>query len=88
MGSGGDQGCRFVQRRDVRDRAQAGIAAPRQKLRDRAAVGAARVRVADVGGKEFEEAHARPVPANRNLQYTREQAFEGLRPLAVSEWRK
>jgi hypothetical protein len=37
------------------------IGAPRQKFPDGAAVGSARVRVADVGGEEFQEADARLV---------------------------
>jgi hypothetical protein len=50
-----------MQRRDMRDGGHAGGLAPRQKLCDGAAVGAARVRVADVGGEEFEKARACPV---------------------------
>jgi hypothetical protein len=45
----------------MRDGRYAGDFAPRQKFRHGAAVGAPRVRVADVCGEEFEEARARPV---------------------------
>jgi hypothetical protein len=40
------------------DRRHAGARAPGQEFIGRAGVGAARVRVADVGREEFEEAHA------------------------------
>ena len=40
------------------DRRHAGGRAPGQEFIGSAGIGAARVRVADVGGEEFEEAHA------------------------------
>jgi hypothetical protein len=45
-------------RLDGGDRRHTGIGAPGQKLTGGAGIGAARVRVADVGHEEFEEAHA------------------------------
>ena len=42
----------------ARDRRHAGARAPGQKFLRGAGIGPARVRVADVGGEEFEEAHA------------------------------
>ena len=62
---------RDVQRRDLRQRRHAGVGAPGQKLRDGAAVGAPRVRVADVGGEEFEEADAGGSPAAATRTGTR-----------------
>ena len=48
-----------VQRLHVGDRRDAGALAPGQEFPRRLRVGAARVRVADVGGEEFEEARRR-----------------------------
>ena len=55
-----------VYRLDV-EQAEAGLVAPVEELSDRPVVGAARVRVADVGGEEFDEAAA-GVPAARGDQ--------------------
>jgi hypothetical protein len=48
---------RDVHRLDYGDRGQADARAPSQKFLCGAGIGAARVRVADIGGEEFEEAH-------------------------------
>jgi len=53
--------CCDVHRLHAGDRRHPRARAPRQKFIGRAGVGAARVRVADVGGEEFEEAHASPL---------------------------
>ena len=47
-----------MQRRDVRERRHSGVGTPIEKLGHGAAVGSAGVRVADVGGEEFQEANA------------------------------
>jgi hypothetical protein len=44
-----------MHRLDIKQ-AEASLIAPVEKLRDRPVVGAARVRVTDVGGEEFDEA--------------------------------
>jgi len=49
---------RDVHRLDGGDRRHAGARAPAEKFIGGAGIGPARVRVADVGGEEFEEAHA------------------------------
>ena len=53
-----------VQRCDVGDRRHAFHFLPCQKFPHGAAVGTARVRIEDVSGEEFEEAHARLVAGN------------------------
>jgi hypothetical protein len=50
--------CRDMYRLHRGDRGHAGGGAPRQEFVCRAGIGPARVRVADVSGEEFEEAHA------------------------------
>src|SRR5262249_33106890 len=53
-----DPGC-AVHRLHAGDRWHAGIVAPGQKFLRRPRIGAARVRIADVGREEFEKAHRR-----------------------------
>ena len=48
---------RDMQRLDGGDAGHGRLGAPRQEIRHGAAIGAARVRVADGGGEEFQEAH-------------------------------
>ena len=57
---------RDVERLHPRDRRHLVVITPRQKLRRRAAVGAARVRVADVRREEFQKAHAGTVAGSSN----------------------
>jgi hypothetical protein len=47
-----------VHRLDVGDRSHADAPAPAEEFLCGTGIGPARVRVADVGGKEFEKAHA------------------------------
>src|SRR5438045_377489 len=47
-----------VHRLDGADRRHAGVGAPSEEFIGSAGIGATRVRVADVGREEFEEAHA------------------------------
>ena len=57
---------RDVHRLDGGDRRHAGARAPGQKFLRGAGIGPARVRVADVGGEEFEEAHAGALAGGRD----------------------
>jgi hypothetical protein len=49
---------RDMQRRNICERRHAGIGAPTEEFSDGAAVGAAGVRIADVGGEEFQKTDA------------------------------
>ena len=60
-----------MQRRDVDDRGEAALLAPGEEFANRAAIGAPRVRVADVGDEEFPKARlgalARRLHERRNM---------------------
>ena len=55
-----------MHRLDGGDRRHAGIGAPGQEFLRGAGIGAARVRVADVGREEFEKAHAGALAGGRD----------------------
>ena len=55
-----------MHRLDGADRRHAGARAPGQEFIRGASIGASRVRVADVGGEEFKEAHAGALTGGRD----------------------
>jgi len=55
-----------MHRPDSADRRHAGVGAPGKEFIGSAGIGAARVRVADVGGEEFKEAHAGALTGGRD----------------------